>query len=293
MIEYVTRKQLNVSKYDEAISIAINTRVYAYSWYLDVVCEQWDALVYNDYQAVMPIPRRKKFGINYIYLPPWTQQLGIFSSKKITQKLIAQFIGSIPRKFKLIDVFFNSENPIKLSKIEQRQNFILSLTKNYKDIRKDFSKGRKSSCKKGQNNDLKVVLDIDPDKIIELYKKNKGTKLRTKEFDLALLKKLITIALPLNFVQSLGVVDDHSQLLGGAFFLNDGHRITYLFSALNDEGREKQAMSFLIDHVIRTNAESDLIFDFEGSIIRELASFFKSFGAQKESYFHLRKVHLI
>lgn len=292
MIEYITRKQLNVSKYDQIISISTNTRVYAYSWYLDVVCEQWDALVYNDYKAVMPIPRRKKVGINYIYLPPWTQQLGIFSSEIITQKLITQFIGSIPRKFKLIDVFFNSDNPIGLKKIKQRENFILSLTKNYKEIKKGFSKGRKSSCKKGQVNDLKVVPDFDPDKIIELYKKNKGSELRTKEFDLVLLRKLITIALPRNFVQSIGVVDDHSQLVGGAFFLNDSHRITYLFSALNNEGRAKQAMSFLIDHVIRTNAESDLIFDFEGSIIRELASFFKSFGAQKETYFYLRKVCL-
>lgn len=51
-------------------------------------------------------------------------------------------------------------------------------------------------------------------------------------------------------------------------------------------------MSFLIDHVIENNAESDYILDFEGSMIAKLASFFKSFGAQKEIYFHMKKYNI-
>ena len=51
-------------------------------------------------------------------------------------------------------------------------------------------------------------------------------------------------------------------------------------------------MSLLMDHVIKTYAASNYILDFEGSMIKELASFFKSFGAQKEIYFHFKKYRL-
>ncbi len=41
---------------------------------------QWDALVLDDYQAVMPLTWRSKFGIRYLYQPAFTQQTGIFSA---------------------------------------------------------------------------------------------------------------------------------------------------------------------------------------------------------------------
>ena len=31
--------------------------------YLDIICENWDALILNDYEAVMPLPSYKKVWI--------------------------------------------------------------------------------------------------------------------------------------------------------------------------------------------------------------------------------------
>jgi len=58
-IKYIKRADLLIEKYDTCIDLAINSRIYAYSWYLDVVADHWDALVYGDYEAVMPIPKLK------------------------------------------------------------------------------------------------------------------------------------------------------------------------------------------------------------------------------------------
>ena len=289
MIAYLTRDELNVVKYDTCISNAVNTRVYAYSWFLDIVCDTWDVLVEDDYQSVMPLPKRKKYGIHYIYLPPWIQQLGVFSLQTINEFTVPQFLKKIPKKFKLIDIFLNSKNLISSQRIKTRENFILSLDKTYETLRKQYSKGRKSSCNQAQQFNLEIIENYDYEKIIQLFKQNKGPELNKNYSDYQILSNLITHALCLNYVKSMGVINKNNEIIGGAFFLNDKHRITYLFSAVNDEGREKQAMSFLIDHVIENNAESDYILDFEGSMIAKLASFFKSFGAQKEIYFHLKK----
>ena len=151
------------------------------------------------------------------------------------------------------------------------------------------SKGRKSSCKQANQFDLDVIENYDHKKIIQLFEKNKGIELNKKYSDYQVLSEVAEHALRLNSIKSIGVINRNAELIGGAFFLIDKYRITYLFSAINDEGREKQAMSFLIDHVIESNAGSNYMLDFEGSMITELASFFRSFGAHKEVYFHLKK----
>ena len=53
-------------------------------------------------------------------------------------------------------------------------------------------------------------------------------------------------------------------------------------------GRQEKAISLIINSMIEKYANTTYIFDFEGSMIPNLASFFKSFGAEKEQYFHYK-----
>ena len=79
-IKYIKRKDIDDSKYNECIQGSNQSLLYGYTWYLDIVCDQWDVLVLNDYEVVMPIPWRKKYFIKYVYQPLWVLQLGIFSN---------------------------------------------------------------------------------------------------------------------------------------------------------------------------------------------------------------------
>ena len=45
MIKYVRRKDLDIKKYNNCIEKSIQSRIYAFSWYLDVVAENWSVLV--------------------------------------------------------------------------------------------------------------------------------------------------------------------------------------------------------------------------------------------------------
>ncbi|MGZ3950491.1 MAG: hypothetical protein ACXVBZ_03805, partial [Flavisolibacter sp.] len=77
-IYYKRRHEVEIDKWDRCISGSSNGLIYAYSYYLDATADNWDALVLNDYQAVMPLPWRKKFGVFYLYQPSFAAQLGVF-----------------------------------------------------------------------------------------------------------------------------------------------------------------------------------------------------------------------
>lgn len=294
MIKYLTRNQIDVTKYDACILKSINSRVYGYSWYLDVVCDSWDALVLDDYSIVMPLPKRKKYGLNYIYLASWVQQLGVFSEKKIESNLLEQFIQKIPKKFKLIDMMLNTANSFSSKYISTRHNFVLSLkNKSHQLLQKQYSKGRKSNVRQAQKLELVIRTSKTANDIIELFEKNKGAEAIKTEQEYFKLQNLVLKGLELDKVNVYEVLNKNKKLTGGAIFLKDKNRITYLFSALNDEGREKQAMSFLIDFVIKKYANKPVTLDFEGSMIPEIASFYKSFGAEKEIYFQYKKWQLL
>lgn len=59
-IQLLSQNQIDKTKWDICIDQAPNGLIYAYSWYLDTMAKNWDALVYNDYELVMPLTWKKK-----------------------------------------------------------------------------------------------------------------------------------------------------------------------------------------------------------------------------------------
>ena len=79
MISFCKHNNIDFKKWDDCISNSINRKIYSFSWYLDIVANKsWDALILDDYKAVMPLPYRRKLGKEYIYMPYFTQSLGVF-----------------------------------------------------------------------------------------------------------------------------------------------------------------------------------------------------------------------
>src|ERR1051325_9907587 len=77
-VSYLQNANIDKVKWDKCIDTATNGLIYAYSFYLDTMAKNWDALVMNDYEAVMPITWNKKYGIYYVYQPAFTANLGVF-----------------------------------------------------------------------------------------------------------------------------------------------------------------------------------------------------------------------
>ena len=153
MIKYIKRQDLDVLKYDKCIDASLQSRIYAFSWYLDIVADNWDVLVLDDYKAVMPIPWANKYGIKYITQPYFCQQLGVFSIKKISAEIERDLRKKIPKRFVKISLNYNSANYLG-SKMVAKKNFILELNDTYLNLFKSFSKGRKHASKVGVKKSL-------------------------------------------------------------------------------------------------------------------------------------------
>ena len=89
---------------------------------------QWDAIVEGDYDAVMPLPFRKKFGVRYIFQPAFIQQGGIFSKYEITEAGTGLFLDLAFQHFRFAEFTLNYSNSVEENyKPKFRSNFIIPL----------------------------------------------------------------------------------------------------------------------------------------------------------------------
>ena len=290
MIRYLKNNEIDLKKYDACIQTALNSRIYAFSWYLNCVADNWDVLVLNDYEAVMPLPWRQKYFIKYIYPPAWTQQLGVFSSTEVNELLIAEFVNSIPKKFKKITIQFNSQNNVSFIKTEKRINYVLDLNKPYETLLKSFRKDRKYRLNQIKNKNF-IVKNTTIDELILLGKLH-YSYLKIEDKSYQNLKSLSELILTKDTGFLLGVYDVNNEFLGGSIFLKDHKRLTYLYSVATEMGKQNHVISLVLSHVLKKFSLSNYVLDFEGSMIKGIASFYKSFGAIPETYLQFKRFRL-
>jgi len=56
MYRIVPFAEIEKNKWNGTIHYAINGNIFGYYWFLKAVIGEWDAIVEEDYQSVMPIP---------------------------------------------------------------------------------------------------------------------------------------------------------------------------------------------------------------------------------------------
>ena len=285
MIQYLTRKQLDVSKYDYCIENSMQSRMYAFSWYLDLVTDNWDVLVLNDYEGVMPIPWRRKFFIKYVYPPFWMLELGVFSLKESME--LAPFFEILMDEFRFIESRLNTaNNPAKTSQyLLNKEMQVLSLHLDHDAIVKNFRKDRQKDVARATTSALKTQWGDAPEKLIHLFKNNVG--LRTPQItktDYEVLHKLINRCLLKKVGEILSVYDGEDHLVASGFFLMHKKTVTLLVSSTDFTNRKNGANTLLISSAIRKYQKDFDLFNFGGSSMPSIAKYFLSFGAETRKY---------
>jgi hypothetical protein len=279
---YKQRKEIDTGKWDECINIAPNGLIYAYSFYLDNSADNWDALVLNDYEAVMPLPWRKKFGIHYIYQPFFAAQLGLFG-QTISADLLEDFLKAIPAKFKLWEFSLNHKNVLTLKDFNllERVNYILPLSCPYEIMYSNYRENIKRNIKKSIQYGCHVKTNVDITSIIEITKQQPHTGSKN---DLQRFKTIYYSLKERSSAKAYGVFSNKDELLASCVFVFSHNRAYYILVANHPNGRTLGASHALIDAFIKDHAGQNLLLDFEGSDVRNLAFFYSSFGAKEEKY---------
>lgn len=282
MIRKIVHKNIDRKKYQNCIQNAINYRIYAEDWYLDIVTEgKWDCLVLGDYEAIMPLPFKRKLGIKYIMQPLFCQQLGVFSPNFLDENKFKQFENKLSKN-PVGSYHFNEENTKDFKPIGSiKVNHLLNLNRDYSILHNNFKKDRKKDIRRIEKMDVIIVNDLDK---VEFTNELISKYPDFKEFYLStIFNNLIDELVQRNQVIFYKLLIDN-VLVSTAFLIKSKKSTILMFSSRDKSNLYKGSFAFLLNQFIKDNANTDMVLDFEGSMLKNIASFNESFGAEIAEY---------
>jgi hypothetical protein len=286
MIRYLRHEDIDPAKWDACVERAANGLIYAYSFYLDYMSRNWDGLVLGDYEAVMPLTWRRKFGIYYLYQPAFVAHAGVFGNK-LSEQIINEFIKAIPEKFRLVEINLNPGNTFNF-KENLRKNYVLPLSDSYENIAGRYKENVRRNVKKAIAAGCIVKKDFGVEEVAEIARTQLKTVVEIREEDFSRFRDLYLYLHRQQRAITYGVFNRQDELLASCVYFFSHNRAYYILVGNHPNGKTLGASHYLIDRFIADHANSNLLLDFEGSDIRNLEFFYQGFGGSAEVYPALR-----
>ncbi|MDR2121789.1 MAG: hypothetical protein LBP34_01565 [Flavobacteriaceae bacterium] len=280
MIKKYSHTHIDKEKYTYCLQQSINYRIYAELWYLDIVSpEGYDVLVLNDYQAVMPIPYRKKLGLKFVSQPVFCQQLGIFYKEKISTENFNLFFSSL-KKYRVRAYCFNEENTGFFPPEQRRRNNqILYLNLPYDKIFKNFNSNRKREIKKISDETLSIEKQISFNEIDRLFKDQDFYAQHQSDK----IQQILNKNHEKKVIEQVSLIKEN-KIIAHITFLVSKDRLISILPLRDKSFGMKGSISYLLNHIINEYSDSGKIVDFEGSMLPGVADFNRSFGAVTKNY---------
>ena len=241
--------------------------------YLNAITkENWEALIWGDYEFCLPIYLKKKWGIfSYVSMPPFCQQ---FYTNHIPDNIWDAMIAYLAKSNIAIDLRHSNisrhcsqiKTNYLLDKGDQSFNSIFS---NYSSrLQRNLSKSDQPIVEIGNISMASAFL-----RTIPLFKELVLQKYQL-EFD--------AIARLENFQVLIARDRSSNQTVGALGYLVCKDTAYIIFPYQSEIGKKQNAMTGLIDHIIRDSSIKKI--DFEGSSIDSIAQYYAQFGAEPIPY---------
>jgi hypothetical protein len=291
-IRYLQHHEIDYQKWDKCIKKSVNGSIYAYSWFLNIVSEEWDALVDEKYETIMPLPYKKKLGFKLLIQPVFASNLGVFSTKVLDEEVVDSFVKAIPKKFWLININLNKYNKIteKLFHIRHDCVYELDLIPSYKRIYDSFSPKIKQYINKASENKISVITGMNSNDLVTLYLNNKTLiqKLLFRKH-INKIKMLVSNSIKFRVGQVYGAYTNENNLCAAAFFIWSHNRVFLLFFGFNKKGLNKLAHITLINEFIKLHAEQNLTLRFEFASRNKYSELYLGFGGHRYEFIRVRR----
>jgi hypothetical protein len=256
-ISYLPQANIDKSKWDRCIDTSPNGLIYAYSFYLDAMSENWDALILDDYEMIMPLTWKKKYTIHYLYQPVFAASLGIFGNNISAQK-VKSFLEKIPSKFKYWDFYLNRDNLFSIPgfPMYERSNYILPLLENYENLKSKYASSHVRNIKRAIQFGNVVKKNIPIADVITLAKEQAKNFSSIEEKSFTNFSSLYQFLKEKNSATTYGVYSPQNKLVASCAYFFSHNRAYYILVGNRPDG----------------------------SNIPSLAFFYKNFGSRLEKY---------
>lgn len=276
-MKFLDRKDIDTDKWNNRIQNDPSENIFCYTWYLDATAENWGALVSGDYDTILPVPFTSKLGVKRFYQAPFTREYTIFGNdfgwtEAIT--FLKEHFSHLDFRTSMANVLTDS-----LERVHQE----LELNENYNE---GFRSNAKRLIKKGHKN-FHFHVEGHPADLIQLFQETVGHKINAiGSEELKRLEKLMDNALKDENAEMIIAKNENGDFVAGGFFLKDKTRITYLKGAATEEAKKLGAMYALFDFAFERYLPDFDLFDFGGSDVENVATFYKKFGAIDRKYYN-------
>ena len=274
-VQIINHKELDKVIWDKKIGASDSPSFFMLSWVLDILHPNWDAFVYLNYEAFMPIPKAQKYGLTYVFQPKFIRSLSIFNETEDQRELI---IRAFKETYSLVNI--NLDFELK----ESNSNGVfqkLSIPSSRELLQIAYSKNALRVISK-LDVEIEYKLFYDAGTFIEFFKKIKNIKsLKSKSY--SKLHQLINETLKRENGKLIAAFYK-GEMIACGFFIFFQKQVYFMKGTVNKIGREKGAFYGLIDFVLQSLIGSFDNFDFVGSNDKGVSDFYRKFGAKDFNY---------
>lgn len=284
------RHQIDEQKWDQLISNSNPSLPYGYCYYLDAVAENWEAIVLNDYEAVLPLVWLRKWGVKCLYQPYYCQQLGFFSKQKLSPETLKQMLAFTKNfPFAQINLNVSAQSIAAECGLVTKKNLLLPLQSTYVEIKTKFSDNHKRNIAKAEKSNWRFSEIEDVQQFQKFYLQNiNPQKENFKPKHRKIFNRLTQELMEKKVAKIFVVYSGTHALQAACMMLLHQHRLINVMNTSSQEGKKNGGSHFLFSNIIRQYANSPYVLDFEGSSIAGIARFYEGFGAQPETFFMYR-----
>ncbi len=303
----LSRNEIADETWNEFVDASPEGCIYDYTWYLDIVCPDWSAIVIQNqehWDAIMPLPISQKMGVQYALQPQFAQYSGILFrpqiGKNLTQwnakkKWCETIVQHIPKSIKFFKFAFAPQFDYPLPfhwdgyQLEVKYTYWLPLAPSVKELEGGYGRMVRRATAKSKQEGLEV---IQTDSIEDVLQFSLQQKKYLKEDQYEVLKPLWKALKERNKGMVLEVRNASGELYTGGLFLKDKQRWITIFGSNSDpQKKDANAVRFMLSQAIlmAKQAEGVEYFDFEGSMLKGVERFFRSFGGNPVPYLLISK----
>ncbi len=284
------------------------------SWWMDAVCnyKDWDVLIYeknNKILGVLVFYYVKKLGFRIILQPQLTQFNGIWinnsnnlsENEKISFKkeVMTGLVNQLEKlKFSYYDQNFHHSItnwlPFFWKRFEQTTRYtyqILDIS-NSDSCFQQFRASKKSHINKAKKT-IKISFEVSGEEFYNHLQQNLNTSGHRVHYSKELFLRIFEASKSRNQGCVISAIDEQMNLHAALFIVWDENCAYNLISTINPKFRSSGASSLVFWEAIKQMSTKSKLFDFEGSMNKNIEESFREFGTIQVPYFRIRKFNSV
>ncbi len=250
MYRIIPFKEIEKNKWNGSIHYAIKGNVFGYYWFLKAVIGEWDAVVEEDYQSVMPIFTSPLNPHQYSIL----RELGPYSVNPLTDQRVNEMLELFKNNNKSSQYPIHSQiskKQLEPYKTSTKYKAVLGGGYQYDNLSKSYSDDLTKNLNVEGYDSVKVSAGIKPEILVDLLAENDMYK--------NALMRLMYNAMHRGIGFSSAIEDKTTgKILAASFFMNAN---STMYEILSYSKGGKKYRQLIFDLLLRNNSGSPMRFE--------------------------------